>query len=96
MVSLLTTPYFSDQICIVNDKNNRASLALADAENNSDAPVMTREGGQLLQDAQVSSFGKKQKIQNMDEVSACLCRQSAVPGVATTSGSGIKSDAVCC
>jgi hypothetical protein len=60
-------------------------------------PVETTEGGAsglLLRDAQMSSFGRKRKIRNMAEVSACLCGQSAAPKV--DAGSDIGSDVVSC
>ncbi|KAH9074356.1 hypothetical protein EDB83DRAFT_2312676 [Lactarius deliciosus] len=57
-----------------------------------EAQIETIEG-QLLQDAQVSSFGRKRKIRNMAEISACLCGQSAAPRVDAGS---VGSNVVCC
>ncbi|KAH9022634.1 hypothetical protein EDB85DRAFT_1895159 [Lactarius pseudohatsudake] len=59
-----------------------------------EAQIETRAiEGQLLQDAQVSSFGRKRKIWNMAEISACLCGQSAAPRVDAGS---VGSNVVCC
>ncbi|KAH8987059.1 hypothetical protein EDB92DRAFT_2105138 [Lactarius akahatsu] len=50
------------------------------------------EGGGLLRGAQMSSFGRKRKLRNMCDVSACLCGKSATPSAVQTAG----DEVVCC
>ena len=63
--------------------------ALLDALAESMGNLVARSGKNsgLLQDAQVSSFGRKRKIRNMEEVTVCMCGDLAAP----TAG-----DVVCC
>ena len=63
--------------------------ALLDALAESMGNLVARSGKNsgLLQDAQVSSFGWKRKIQNMEEVTVCMCGDLAAP---------TASDVVCC
>ncbi|KAH9002520.1 hypothetical protein EDB84DRAFT_1447727, partial [Lactarius hengduanensis] len=50
------------------------------------------EGGGLLRGTQMSSFGRKRKLRNMCDVSACLCGNSAALSAAQTAG----DEVVCC
>ncbi|KAI9433400.1 hypothetical protein H4582DRAFT_1819930 [Lactarius indigo] len=50
------------------------------------------EGGGLLGGAQMSSFGRKRKLRNMCDVSACLCGNSAAPSAGQAAG----GEVVCC
>ncbi|KAH8989846.1 hypothetical protein EDB83DRAFT_2480927 [Lactarius deliciosus] len=50
------------------------------------------DGGGLLRGAQMSSFGRKRKLRNMCDVSACLCGKSAAPSAVQTTG----DEVVCC
>ncbi|KAH9005732.1 hypothetical protein EDB86DRAFT_2795608 [Lactarius hatsudake] len=52
-----------------------------------------QDDGSLLRDAQVSSFGRKRKLRNMHDISACLCGRSAAPSAGRKAD---DSDSLCC
>ena len=54
-------------------------------------PKETEADGGILGGAQVSSFGRKRKLRDMHDISACLCGKSAVPSIDNKS-----AGAVCC
>ncbi|KAH8976414.1 hypothetical protein EDB86DRAFT_2840993 [Lactarius hatsudake] len=52
-----------------------------------------QDDGSLLRDAQVSSFGRKRKLHNMHDISACLCGRSAALSAGRKAD---DSDSLCC
>ncbi|KAH9165187.1 hypothetical protein EDB89DRAFT_1858599 [Lactarius sanguifluus] len=52
-----------------------------------------QDDGSLLRGAQVSSFGRKRKLHNMHDISACLCGRSAAPSAGRKAD---DEDSLCC
>ncbi|KAH9040012.1 hypothetical protein EDB85DRAFT_1926601 [Lactarius pseudohatsudake] len=56
----------------------------------------TEDDGGLLRGAQVSSFGRKRKLRNMHDISACLCGRSAAPSAGRNTDESDSDKVLCC